>query len=71
MTDAIFHISKIPFSLISIQKLTDHCVKNAKDQDPTNRSVRLFVMVSRYLILVPQRWVEWYFPPHLVFVVSP
>lgn len=23
------------------------------------------------LLLAPQRWVEWYFPPHLVFVVSP
>lgn len=22
-------------------------------------------------LLAPQRWVEWYFPPHLVFVVSP
>lgn len=24
-----------------------------------------------YLLLAPQRWVEWYFLPHLVFVVSP
>lgn len=24
-----------------------------------------------HLLLAPQRWVKWYFPPHLVFVVSP
>lgn len=47
MIDAIFHILKKILFLSSAHKLMDRCVRNAKDQDPKNRSVRLFVVVRK------------------------
>lgn len=76
MEEAIFHISEIPFPLICKHTGIYHCVKNAKEQGSKNRRAKLQVLVVVSIwgvicFLAPQRWAEWYFTPHLVFVVSP
>ena len=64
------------------QQRADGCVDGAKDQDPINRcllwsaawTVAVAVAVACWrscLLLAPQWLAEWYFPPHLFFVVSP
>lgn len=54
--------------LSSAHRLMDCCVKNAKDQDPKNRSAGRCCgpHLRRCLLRVPQ-WLEWCFPPHFGF----
>lgn len=60
--------------LLSAHKLLDW---EKKEKEKTSQRSRPSEEAARcghwrdYLLLAPQRWVTWYFPPHLVVVVSP
>lgn len=74
---------KFPSSSCQHMSWWSRLLKNAKDQDPNRtcpwgffccccpRSSPHLLACGDYLLLAPQRWAERYFPPHLVFVVSP
>lgn len=65
---------KDPFALISTQSVGPLCQKCPRLSHWEEVCTASCGHWRGYLLLAPcnpQRWVTWYFPPHLVFVVSP